>query len=120
MAEQEWNPFGDINVDDIPMQILDKWKEEDDKINEGINESCPNGPAPQFNDITYQQVNVDLLISEPEPPPPLEFWPLNYQQRKTITTRIFHLMWDKNYIASPFDGVGEHLHRPLMVLGNTC
>ena len=62
-AQQEWNPFGDINVNDILMQILDRWKEEDDKVNEAINESHPAEPAPQFNDITYQQVDVDLLIS---------------------------------------------------------
>ena len=73
------------------MQILDTWKEEDDKVNEAINESCPDEPTAQFNDITYQQFDVDLLISEAEPPP-LEFLPLNYQQRKTITARIFCLM----------------------------
>ena len=31
-AQQEWNPFGDINVSDIPVQILDTWKEEDNII----------------------------------------------------------------------------------------
>ena len=65
----------------------------------------PDEPVPQFNDITYQQVDVDLLISEP-PPPPLEFWPLNYLWRKTTATRIFCLMWDKNSIELPYDGVG--------------
>ena len=95
MAQQEWNPFGDINVNDIPMQTLDTWKEEDDKVNEAINESHPDEPAPQFHDMTYQHVDVDLLISGPEPPPsPLEFQPLNYQQRKTIATRISHVIWD--------------------------
>ena len=41
MAQQEWNLFGGINVDDIPMQILDTGKEENDKVNEAINESHP-------------------------------------------------------------------------------
>ena len=91
-AQQEWNPFGDINVNDIPMQKLDTWKEEDDKVNEPINDSCSDEPAPQFNNVTYKQVDVDLLILGPEQPPQLEFWPLNYQQRKTIASRIFHLM----------------------------
>ena len=30
-AQQEWNPFDDININDIPMQIMDTWKEEDNK-----------------------------------------------------------------------------------------
>ena len=37
IVQQEWNPFCDINVNDISMQILDTWKE-DDKVNEAINE----------------------------------------------------------------------------------
>ena len=43
MAQQKWNSFGDVNVNDIPMQILDTLKE-DDKVNEAINESHPDEP----------------------------------------------------------------------------
>ena len=83
------------------MQILDTLKEEDDKVNEAINESHPDEPAPQFNDITYQQIDVEILISEPKPTPPLKFCPLNFLQRKTIATKIFCPMWDKILLYCP-------------------
>ena len=84
-------------VKNIPTEALDEI--EDNYIQTVINESQPDEPSPEFQDFTPQNVDPEdseLLITGFITVHPVEFHPLNYVQRKRISTEVFKLDFNIN------------------------
>ena len=88
-------------VKNIPIEVLDEI--EGNHIQTTINESWPDEPSPEFQHFTTQNVDPDdpeLLITGFIAAPPVEFHPLNYVQRKKISTEVFKFDFDINLTRS--------------------
>ena len=93
-------PKIDLNmpVKNTPIEILDKIEE--NHVQTAVNESWLDEPSPEFQDFTTQNVDPDdpeLLITGFIAALPVEFHPLNYLQRKRISTEFFKLDFDINH-----------------------
>ena len=92
-------PKIDLNmpVKNIPIEVVDEI--EDNYIQTVINESQPDEPSPEVQDFTIQNVDPkdpELLITGFIAAPPVQFYPLNFVQRKRISTEVFKLGFDIN------------------------
>ena len=92
-------PKIDLNmpIKHIAIEVLDEIEE--NLTQTTINKSQPDEPSPEFQDFTTQNVDPDdpeLLITGFIAAPLFEFHPLNYVQRKRISTEVFKLDFDIN------------------------
>ena len=98
-------------IKNIPIEGLDEIEENHTQT--AINESWPDEPSLKFQDLTTQNVDpedLELLITGFIAAPPVEFHPLNYIQRKWISTEVFKLDFDINQAEVQYVKCGSTLN----------